>query len=80
MATATPLDTTKHSDALRRWNDALYKIQVALDTSDIAAYNSAQAERQRALSELEQVEQAAFVSVEAAQTLDLALLEQPSHN
>jgi hypothetical protein len=80
MAISTPLDTTKYSDASRRWNDALYKIQVALATSDIAAYNSAQAERQRALSELEQVEQAAFVSVEAAQTLDRALLEQLSHN
>ena len=68
----TPEQIIKITETYRVWNAAAYNIRVALANNDIAAYNTAQAERQSALTRLEQVEQAAFISEEAAIAADQA--------
>ena len=68
----TPEQIIKITETYRAWNTTAYNIRVALTNNDIAAYNTAQAERQLALTRLEQVEQAAFISEEAALAADQA--------
>jgi len=68
----TPLESVQYSEIFRQWNDALYQVKSALATSDLAAYNNAIATRDLMLTKLKQIEQAAFVSPEAAQSVDLA--------
>lgn len=66
----TPEEILKITETYRAWNTASYNIRVALANNDIAAYNIAQATRQTALTKLEQVEQAAFISEAAAMAVD----------
>jgi hypothetical protein len=56
----TPDEIVRITEAYRIWNSTAYSIRVALVTNDIAAYNTAQSERQTALAKLEQIEQAAL--------------------
>ena len=56
-----------------RWIKAEYDIKAAIANGDLAAYTAAQAQRQTALSDLEQVEEASFVSVEAIIAIDNSL-------
>lgn len=68
----TPDEIVKITEAYRAWNSTSYNIKLALANNDIAAYNTAQSARQTALTKLELVEQAAFVSEQAAIAVDQA--------
>tara|TARA_R110000824_G_scaffold164668_3_gene341005 strand:+ start:99 stop:335 length:237 start_codon:yes stop_codon:yes gene_type:complete len=70
----TPERLALSSDTFRRWNDALYKIKVALATNDLAAYTLAQTERRKVLGELEQIEQASFISQSAVESLGASFM------
>ena len=70
----TQSNSIKASDAYRRWNSTLYQVQVAIATGDLAAYTAAQAKRQEALADLQQIEEASFVSDDAVRSLDASLM------
>jgi hypothetical protein len=74
MRTVTPTLLVETSHANLRWIKAEYDIKAAIATGDLAAYTVAQAQRQQALSDLEQVEEASFISPEAMTTTDNSLM------
>jgi len=74
MRTVTPTLLVETSHAHLRWIKAEYDIKAAIATGDLAAYTTAQAQRQQALSDLEQVEEASFISPEAMRTMDNSLM------
>lgn len=73
----TPLENIQYSEISRQWNKALFQIKAALANADLAAYTAAVARRDEMLAKLKEIEEASFVSREAAEAVDVNFISGP---